>query len=87
MKYEDDLERLILLLEKSQEGRWSDYFKDVLTTYTSGDEDESYKKVLSAYGGMRSFNDLTLNFINADQVSEVESIRSSLWDYCQRKKK
>ena len=87
MKYEEDLERLILLLEKSQEECWPDYFKDVLVTYKTGDEDGSYKKVLSAYGGMCSFNDLTLSFISAAEVSEIEAIRSSLWDYCQKNKK
>lgn len=87
MKYEDYLDRLIFLLEKSGEDHWVCYFKEVLAICKSGNKNRSYKKALSAYGGMCGFNDLTLNCISDSEVKEIQAIRSYLWSYCRLNKK
>jgi hypothetical protein len=87
MKFDNLIVDLINLLEKSSEDHWASYFKNVLQLYRSGKTSKAYKITLQAYGGMCSFNDLTLNFISDEEVQRVEAIRSYLYTFCKSKKR
>jgi len=71
MKYEEQLEELIILLTKSSDDHWVKYFTEALYLYNSGEENKSYKKVLGAFGGMSSFNDIGFNFISNEEVFKL----------------
>ncbi len=87
MNYQRSIETLVKLLNKASEEHWVLYFTDALDLYKNGKPAASYKKVLNAYGGMASFNDLTLNFITEEELYEVVCIRSSLYAYCKSKRR
>ena len=87
MNYEKSLEELVLLLKNSSEEHWFGYFSDALASHRSGNISASYRKVLDAYGGMCSFNDLTLNFISDAEVMTVNQIRSDLYHFCKSKRR
>ena len=81
MKYEEQLEELIILLTKSSDDHWVKYFTEALYLYNSGEENKSYKKVLGAFGGMSSFNDIGFNFISNEEVERVLEIKEWLYNY------
>ena len=85
--FETSLEELIELLKASSEEYWCGYFLEVLDIHNNGNSSASYKNVLEAYGGMCSFNDLTLNFISDSEVAKVEKIRRDLYHFCKSKKR
>ena len=87
MKFDKILEELISLLLKSSENHWAKYFTEVLHLYSSGHKNKAYKKVLRAYGGMCSFNDLGLNFITNEEYERVLEIRKWLYNYSRSHKK
>ena len=87
MKYEQQLEELISLLTKSNEDHWVKYFTEALSLYKSGKENKSYKKVLGAFGGIGSFNDIGLNFITDEEVERVLEIKELLYSYSKSHKK
>ncbi|WP_421774779.1 DUF6966 domain-containing protein [Gracilimonas sp.] len=81
MKFDKTLEELITLLLKSGENHWASYFTEVLELYNSGNKNKAHKKVLGAFGGMRSFNDIGLNFITNEEVDRVLEIKKWLYNY------
>ncbi|MEQ8579915.1 MAG: hypothetical protein RIC57_08740 [Balneola sp.] len=87
MKYDQQLEELISLLLQSSENHWAKYFTEALYFYNSGEKNKSYKKVLGAYGGMGSFNDIGLNFITNEEVERVLEIKKWLYSYSKKHKK
>lgn len=87
MKYAKTLEELISLLVKSGENHWANYFSEALKLYKGGNLKSSYKKVLGAYGGMDSFNDIVLNFITDEEVERVLKIKTWLYSYSKTHKK
>ncbi len=86
MDYEQELNELIILLDKAKEDHWARYFRESLNKYNNGHTNRSYKHVMQAYGGMGSFNDIILNFISDEEYSRVEEIRESLWQFCKSNK-
>lgn len=87
MKFDDLIIELIALLERSSEVHWAEYFIVVLKLYNDGKIGQSYKATLNAYGGMCSFNDLTLNLISNEEVERVEVIMAELYSFCKSKRR
>ena len=87
MKFDALIIELISLLERSSEDHWVEYFKKVLELNNEGRVRQSYKATLNAYGGMCSFNDLTLNFISNEEIERVLTIRDELYRFCKSKQR
>ncbi|WP_020407446.1 DUF6966 domain-containing protein [Hahella ganghwensis] len=56
--YVEMLDELISLLEKAEVRHWANWFRNAKELFVQGNAEKSYKKVLGAYGGMGSFNDV-----------------------------
>ncbi|MBA55204.1 MAG: hypothetical protein CMK89_12185 [Pseudomonadales bacterium] len=56
--YIEMLEELIALLRKAEADHRAEWFSLAKKYYIDGKHEKSYRKVLGAYGGMGSFNDV-----------------------------
>ncbi len=74
------LEELVLLLMKSGNQHWAKWFKAAKDLYLSGKASQSFSKVLGAYGGMGSFNDVFWN-LPKDDFDRLEYLKGELWVY------
>ena len=84
------LEALITLLRENEENHWSNWMAQAKKMVASSDY-SGIEKVLSAYGGMGSFNDLILGTYEEsgslhkspqhDQINEqLSSLRTRAWE-------
>ncbi len=81
------LSRLIQILEEANEPLWADWFSQAKHRLNNSDL-SGITKILGAYGGMGSFNDLVIgysikgpddNYINTnDEMNELRKIMYSL---------
>ena len=81
------LSRLIQILEEANEPLWADWFSQAKHRLNNSDY-SGIKKILGAYGGMGSFNDLVIgysikgpdeNYINTnDKMDELRHLIYSL---------
>lgn len=84
------LEELITLLKSDDESLWAEWMEQAKAWIVASD-DSGIEKVLQAYGGMGSFNDLVLGYHEKDGVlqqrkgmgemnAQLESLRTRVWE-------
>ena len=76
---ESNVDRLIQLLHKANEEHWSSYFQVVSNLLKEGKITKAKKRILGAYGGMGSFNDIALNFISDEEYDEVMRLSKKIY--------
>ena len=85
--YQNTLEELLILLQKYNEERWAQYFKESLGLLQKGKPQRSIYHSLNAYGGMGSFNDSV--FFTGASEKEAKyglELKEKLWLECKSKK-
>jgi hypothetical protein len=78
--YLEMLSEMIALLDKGNHEHWSKWFQLSQGYYVEGSHEKSFKKVLGAYGGMGSFNDVFWNLSKTD-FERLEYLKGELWTY------
>lgn len=78
--YLEMLEELITLLHKCDNDHWAKWFQIAHDQYCSGKALQSYSRVLGAYGGMGSFNDVFCN-LPQDEHDRLEYLKEAIWKY------
>ncbi|MBV7314297.1 hypothetical protein [Shewanella sp. NIFS-20-20] len=78
--FQTHLQEMIELLEKGAHHHWAQWFRLAQKLYLDGQLDKSYSKVLRAYGGMGSFNDVYWN-LNENDFDRLEYLRGQVWTY------
>ena len=81
--YVDILKEMIILLKKCDNDHWAKWFQIALDLYKSGKESKSYSKVLGAYGGMGSFNDVFWN-LPQQEHDRLEYLKGVIWTYAKK---
>ena len=81
MEYRESLIELISLLEKSQETNWVSYFNEALSILDNGKKYKSFEHTIGAYGGMGSFGDITLNFLDEDEYKRALGLRGGIYKF------
>lgn len=71
---------MIDLLIKSDTVHWANWFKTALVLYEEKKELKSYRKVLDAYGGMGSFNDVFW-CLPKEEHDRLEYLKRTIWEY------
>jgi hypothetical protein len=71
--------RMIEILEQASEEHWTQYFQNALQLLKKGKVVRCKKWILGAYGGMCSFNDISLNFIDEKTYNEALMLRKKLY--------
>jgi len=82
--YSDMLKEMIELLLKSDSRHWANWFTLALEWHSSGEEGKSYSKVLQAYGGMGSFNDVFWD-LPKDEYDRLEHLKGEVWKYAKER--
>ncbi len=77
------LEEMIALLRKCDNSHWANWFQIALDLYTSGKSSKSYSKVLGAYGGMGSFNDVFWNLPQKEH-DRLAYLKEAVWVYAKK---
>ncbi|WP_064792360.1 DUF6966 domain-containing protein [Shewanella woodyi] len=78
------LNEMIDLLDKGGHEHWKKWFLLAKEYYVDGNHEKSFKKVLGAYGGMGSFNDVFWNLFN-DDFERLEYLKGEIWRYSKSK--
>ena len=78
--YSEMLEEMIKLLIKSDNKHWANWFQIAYDLQKKGNESLSYSKVLGAYGGMGSFNDVFWN-LPKEEHDRLEYLKGEIWSY------
>jgi len=78
--FDDMLSEMIELLKKSGNEHWANWFQVAYDFNQSGKASESYRKVLGAYGGMGSFNDVFWN-LPETEFARLEYLKGEIWNY------
>jgi len=78
--FDDMLLEMIELLKKSGNVHWANWFQIAYDFNQSGKAPESYRKVLGAYGGMGSFNDVFWNLPKAE-FDRLEYLKGEVWKH------
>ena len=76
--YLEILSEMIVLLDKGGHNHWSKWFQLAKKYYVEGIPEKSFKKVLGAYGGMGSFNDVFWDLSKSD-FDRLEYIKGEVW--------
>ena len=71
---------LIVLLEKSGDQHWANWFRRASDLYAQGKEREAFSKVLGAYGGMGSFNDVFWD-LPKKEFDRLEHLKGEIWKH------
>lgn len=82
--YSDMLDEMVLLLMKSGDPHWAKWFRIAQELYLNGQESRSFSKVLGAYGGMGSFNDVFWN-LPKDEFDRLEHLKGAIWTYARER--
>ena len=77
-KYKEMLDELINLLIQAKAYHWASWFKKARQYYDAGKYEQSYRKVLGAYGGMGSFNDVYWR-LPEDEEKRHDFLKDELW--------
>ncbi|WP_064669034.1 DUF6966 domain-containing protein [Vibrio nigripulchritudo] len=78
--YLESLNEMIDLLDKGDHEHWRNWFQLARKYYIDGNQENSFEKVLSAYGGMGSFNDVYWNLPKND-FERLEFLKGEIWKY------
>lgn len=81
--YDVLLNEMIGLLEKSGNTHWVNWFKKAEALYKEENLSKSYKKVLGAYGGVGSFNDVFWALPEKD-FDRLEYLKGKVWQEARR---
>ena len=82
--YSDMLKEMIELLLRSDNRYWANWFTLALEWHSSGEEGKSYDKVLQAYGGMGSFNDVFWD-LPKDEYDRLKHLKGEVWKYAKER--
>ncbi|MCP4323319.1 MAG: hypothetical protein GY787_16025 [Alteromonadales bacterium] len=82
--YLETLNEMICLLDKGGDDHWMKWFQLAKDYYVDGDEEKSFKKVLGAYGGMGSFNDVFWD-LPKDDFERLEYLKGEIWKHSKSK--
>ncbi|WP_426360361.1 DUF6966 domain-containing protein [Pseudocolwellia sp. HL-MZ19] len=82
--YLDMLSEMVGLLGKGDHEHWKKWFELAQKYYVEDCHDKSFEKVLGAYGGMGSFNDVFWNLSKPD-FERLEYVKGELWSYAKLK--
>lgn len=74
------LSEMVLLLRKGECHHWAEWFQIAHDFCDSGEKSKSYSKVLGAYGGMGSFNDVFWN-LPKEEHDRLEYLKGEVWNY------
>lgn len=86
------LNKIISVLERSNEDDWLKTFSNIYESYESleNDNEKAYyrRKILNVYGGMGSFSDLVLydnNKVLYEENNELDALRKDLFEEIRRR--
>ena len=81
--YIEMLEELIVLLRKAEADHWAEWFSLAKQYYIDGKHEKSYRKVLGAYGGMGSFNDVCWRLPQNDEKRH-DFLKDEIWKHVKK---
>lgn len=86
------LNKIISVLERSNEDNWLKTFSNIYESYESleNDDEKAYyrREILNVYGGMGSFSDLVLydnNKVLYEENNELDALRKDLFEEIRRR--
>ena len=82
--YLEMLDEMIALLYKGKHDHWCQWFQLAQDDYIKNCHQKSFRKVLGAYGGMGSFNDVFWNLSKTD-AERLTFLKGELWTYSKSK--
>ena len=78
--FEEMLLEMIELLKTSGDEHWAKWFQTAYDLNQSGKAPESYRKVLGAYGGMGSINDVFWD-LPKTEFDRLEYLKGEVWKH------
>jgi len=78
--FDDMLLEMIELLKKAKAEPWTKWFQTAYDLNQSGKAADSFSKVLSAYGGMGSINDVFWD-LHKPEFDRLEYLKGEVWKY------
>jgi len=78
--FDEMLLEMIELLKASGDEHWAKWFQTAYDLNQSGKAVDSYSKVLSAYGGMGSINDVFWN-LPKTEFDRLEYLKGEVWKH------